>query len=274
MVGIIRAEWLKMTRQNASRIILGLMAALAAVFTIVEISNVLGTSPALRQADYNGLNFPDGFYLGIKDLVGYIGVIMVIVLTANVIGGEYSLDTWKNLLTRHQGRGRFLTAKILVATAALLIVFLATGVIMQLFSFVGHAIVAGQASTDGLTITNMSANSFFTGLYTNGLPLLLYFAVLGVATIMVTVLSRSTVAGIVVPLVLWMGDQFSLRLLGPSNALTNLTLTKNLNSLQDNLAKSGSGSMEIWQSLVIMGAYIVIGLVISLVVFRRRDMAG
>lgn len=274
MVGIIRAEWLKITRQNASRIILGLMVALAVVFIIVEISNVLGNDPALRQADYNNLNFPDGFYLFIRQLVGKLGMIMAIVLTANVIGGEYSLDTWKNLLTRHEGRVRFLVAKILMTIVALLIIFLVAGIVMQLFSLAGHAIVAGQASRDGLTITNMSFNDFFTGLYTTGLPLLLYFAVMGTATIMITVIARSTVAGIIVPLVLWLGDQFSLRLLGPSNALTNLTLTKNIDSLQANLSKSGSGDVAVWLSLVIMIAYILIGLVITVVVFRNRDMAG
>ena len=138
MVGLIRAEWLKITRQNTSRVMAGISLGIAALFVLIEVTNVTGTATqAFRQTSYYSLSFPNGFYIGVKNIIGNVGVLIVVVLVANVIGNEYGLDTWKNLLVRHQGRGRFIAAKMVVTGVALLGIFVATAAITQLFSSLG-----------------------------------------------------------------------------------------------------------------------------------------
>jgi len=275
MVGLIRAEWLKITRQNTSRVMAGILLGIAALFVLIEATNVTGTSRlAFRQSSFDGLSFPNGFYVSVKDIIGNVGVLIVVVLVANTVGSEYGFDTWKNLLVRHQGRGRFIAAKMVVTLTALLGIFVATAAITQLFSSVGQVLVTDTAKQIGLTQSSLSSDQFLQNLYSESLPLLLYFGVLGAFATFCTVVGRSTVTGIIIPLVFWVGDNFSLRLLGPSSSLTNFTLSKNVSSLQDNLGHSGSGSMETWQSLLILGTYMLVSLVAAFVIFRQRDMAG
>lgn len=272
MTGLLKAEWLKITRQGTSHLLALMLLGLAGMIPFFATVNVVQNGTlTFRQDNYNRLSFPNATLAGLN-AVGNLEIIVVIVLIGSVVGSEYGLDTWKNLLIRQPGRSRFLTAKLLVATVILLLAFVLAIAATQLFASIGHLIVDDTAAKAGLSSKPLSSDQFFHDLYSTGAPQLLYFVVCGALTTMITIIGRSTVVGIMITLAWWIGENVSQRLM--PDFVQNLTVAKNINSLQANLNQSGSGSIETWQSLVLVAAYTVIPLAVALVFFNRRDMAG
>jgi ABC-type transport system involved in multi-copper enzyme maturation permease subunit len=272
MPGLLKAEWLKITRQGTSRLLALILLGLAGMIPLFAVVNVVQTGAVnFRQENYARLGFPNAI-LAAVDAIGYLGVIVVIVLIGSVIGSEYGLDTWKNLLIRQPGRSRFLTAKLLIATVGLLLAFALAIAATQLLASIGHLIVDDTATKVGLSAKTLTGDQFFHDLFSKGGPQLLYLVVCGALTTMFTIIARSTVAGIMLTLAWWIGENVSQRLM--PDFIKNLTVFKNISSLQANLNQSGSGEIQTWQSLLLIGAVIIIPLAIALVFFDRRDMAG
>jgi ABC-type transport system involved in multi-copper enzyme maturation permease subunit len=272
---MVRAEWMKVSRQGTTRILIGLLAGISLLFVIGLTISVTGTdtgSEALqvRQEAFSRLSFPGGIFTGLA-LVKIVGLFIVAIIFSSVLGSEYSLDTWKNLLVRNNARGGFLVAKLLVTGLALLIIFGIAVALTQLLALGGYAFVSDTATQNGLTSPALSADQFFHTLLVEVVPLLLNFAVIAAFATMLTIISRSTVAGILLTIV-WNTLDVTVSLLVPS--VGDATLGKNLASLGNHLDKAGSGEMPLWQNLAVLGIYFLIPMVVAIVTFRRRDMAG
>lgn len=271
MFGLMRAEWMKVTRQGTTKTLVGLLLAISLLAVIGIASTVTGTAPLQsRQAAYARLDFPGGILTGVE-LIDSIGFFIVAIFFASVVGSEYSLDTWKNLLIRRDARGRFLGAKLTIVGLAMVGIFIVTTIVTQLLALAAHAFVSDSATSAGLKSIPMSNDQFFHSLWITSASLLINYAIIGVVATMVTIIGRSTVAGILLSLVWSIGDSIITRLM-PS--VGDLTLSNNLASLSKHLDVAGSGAMPLWQNLVVIGAYFIIPLVVAVVVFRRRDMAG
>jgi ABC-type transport system involved in multi-copper enzyme maturation permease subunit len=271
MFGLIRAEWLKVTRQGTTKTLVGLLAVVSGLVILGVSLSVTGTGLApTRQAAYSQLNFPNGILTGMQ-IIDNIGIFIVTVFFASTLGSEYGLDTWKNLLIRRQGRGRFLLAKLMVVSLALLGTFVMAVALTQLLALVGQAFVSDSATQAGLRLATTTSDQFLHSLWVNGAPLLLTLGIAGAIASAVTILGRSTVAGILLTLVWYVGDGLLSRLI-PS--LGDYTANKNISSLGQYLDKGSSGAIPAWQSLIVVGAYFFIPLMVAIVTFQRRDMAG
>jgi ABC-type transport system involved in multi-copper enzyme maturation permease subunit len=275
MIGLLRAEWMKVTRQGTTRILMGLLAGISVLFVIGLTMSVTATQPGsenllLRQESFSRLGFPGGVFTGI-DIIKNIGFLIVAIFFCSVIGSEYGLDTWKNLLVRSNARGGFLAAKLLVTGLALLVIFIITVAIAQLVALGGHALISASATQAGLTNQAVSAEQFFHNLWVQTIPLLLTYTVGAAFAAMFTIITRSTVSGILLTLV-WGILDAAVSYLMPS--VGDFTLTKNLASLGKHLNLAGSGDMPLWQNLAVFGVYFLIPMVAAIVIFRRRDMAG
>lgn len=275
MLGLLRAEWMKATRQGTTRILMGLLAGISVLFVVGLTMSVTATQPGsenllLRQESFGRLGFPGGVFTGI-DIIKNIGFFIVAILFSNVIGSEYGLDTWKNLLVRSNARGGFLAAKLLVTGLALLVIFIITVAIAQLVALGGHALVSDTATQAGLTNQAVSADQFLHTLLVQTIPLLLTYTAGAAFAAMFTIITRSTVSGILLTLV-WGILDAAVSYLVPS--VGDWTLTKNIASLGKYLDKAGSGDMPLWQNLGVFGVYFLIPMVVAIVIFRRRDMAG
>lgn len=275
MIGLLRAERMKVTRQGTTRILMGLLAGISVLFVIGLTMSVTATQPGsenplLRQESFSRLGFPGGVFTGI-DIIKNIGFFIVAIFFCSVIGSEYGLDTWKNLLVRSNSRGGFLTAKLLVTGLALLVIFIITIAIAQLVALGGHALVADTATRAGITNQVISTDQFFHKLLVQTIPLLLTYAVGAAFAAMFTIITRSTVSGILLTL-MWGILDAAVFYLVPS--IGDFTLDKNIASLGKYLDKAGSGDMPLWQNLGACGVYFLIPMVVAIVIFRRRDMAG
>src|SRR5690349_696084 len=165
MIGLLRAEWMKITRQGTTRIVMGLLAGISVLFIVgltmsVTATQSGGENPLLRQESFNRLGFPGGVFTGI-DIIKNIGFFIVAIFFSSVIGSEYGLDTWKNLLVRNNARGGFVAAKLLVTGLALLVIFIITVAIAQLVALGGHGLISDIATQAGLTNQAVSADQFF-----------------------------------------------------------------------------------------------------------------
>ncbi|MDB5082204.1 MAG: hypothetical protein JWP00_4128 [Chloroflexi bacterium] len=275
MLGLMRAEWMKVTRQGTTRILMGLLAGISVLFVVGLTMSVTATQPGnenllLRQEAFSRLGFPGGVFTGI-DIIRNIGFFIVAIFFSSVIGSEYGLDTWKNLLVRSNARGGFLAAKLLVTGLALLVVFIITVAIAQLVALGGHALISDTATQAGLTNQVISADQFFHNLWVQVVPLLLSYAVGATFAAMFTIITRSTVSGILLTVV-WAILDTAVAYLVPS--VSDFTLDKNIASLGKYLDSAASGTMPLWQNLGVFGAYFLIPMIVAIVIFRRRDMAG
>ena len=276
MLGLMRAEWRKVTRQATTRILTGLLAAISVLFVIGLAMSVTTTNPGienmlLRQEALNRLGFPGGVFTGI-DIIKNIGFFIVAIFFSSVIGSEYGLDTWKNLLVRSNARGGFLAAKLLVTGLALLIIFILTVAIAQVVALGGQALVSDTVTQAGLTTSQaVSADQFLHALVVQTIPLLITYAVGATLAVMFTIITRSTVSGILLTVV-WSILDGVVSYLVPS--VGDFTLAKNTASLGKYLDKAGSGDMPLWQNLGVFGFYFLVPMVVAVVIFRRRDMAG
>jgi len=275
MIGLLRAEWMKITRQGTTRIVLGLLAGISVLFVVgltmsVTATQSGGENPLLRQASFNRLGFPGGIFTGI-DIIKNIGFFIVAIFFSSVIGSEYGLDTWKNLLVRHNSRSGFLAAKLLVTALALLVIFILTVAIAQLVALGGHALISDAATQAGLTDQAVSTDQFFHTLVVQTIPLLLTYAVGAALAAMFTIITRTTVSGILLTVV-WGILDAAVSYFAPS--VGDFTLDKNIASLGKYLDGVGSGDMPLWQNLAVFGVYFLIPMVVAIVIFRRRDMAG
>jgi ABC-type transport system involved in multi-copper enzyme maturation permease subunit len=88
---------------------------------------------------------------------------------------------------------------------------------------------------------------------------------------MFTIITRSTVSGILLTVV-WAILDTAVAYLVPS--VSDFTLDKNIASLGKYLDSAASGTMPLWQNLGVFGAYFLIPMIVAIVIFRRRDMAG
>lgn len=275
MIGLVRAEWMKMTRQGTTRIVMGLLAGISVLFVVGLAMSVTATQSGsenmlLRQESFSRLGFPGGIFTGI-DIIKNIGFFIVAIFFSSVIGSEYGLDTWKNLLVRSNARGGFLAAKLVVTALALLIIFIITVAIAQLVALGGHALVSDAATQAGLANQSVTTDQFFHRLVVQTVPLLLNYAVGAAFAALFTVITRTTVSGILLTVV-WGILDAAISYLAPSFA--DFTLEKNATSVGKYLDKAGSGDMPLWQNLAVFGVYFLVPMVVAIVIFRRRDMAG
>jgi ABC-2 type transport system permease protein len=271
MTGLMRAEWLKATRTGTSRVLLALLLGIGAMIVVAaSLTVVSSASQVTRQAMYAVIGFPNGVIMALEAISALL-MFIVPVFIANLIGSEYSGDTWKNMLVRRPGRGRFLAAKLVVGFVLLLLGFLATTLVTQGLASVAHAVVAGPATQAGLAASALPGDQFLQRLGLECVPLLLNMLVLTALATLFTVISRSTVGGVLVALVFPIAVDTAARFL-PS--LTPYTIGPNVQSVTKNLVGNGDGAFATWQSLLVLAVYIVVPLVAAAVTFHKRDMAG
>ncbi len=274
MINLMRVEWLKITRMGTSRILALVLVGMAFMISLVSTLNVNGSGNnnlQFRQDSFDRLKFPNSLVAGVNSLQN-IGVIVMATLVAAVIGGEYGQDTWKNLLIRQPGRYRFILAKLLVVGGVFISAAVITILLNQLFSLAGYFLVQNNATASGLSSGAMGADQFYHDFYASAVPAVLYLLAVGSLSAVFTVATRTTVGGVMITIVWYIGENFSLRFL--PDYFANFTLLKNINSLDAHLAGNPAVDIPLWQNLLITGCYIIVPVIVALVLFDKRDLAS
>lgn len=227
------------------------------------------------------LNMP-GIWSVAERIIIEILVLLGIILSGVLVGGEYSLGTIRLMYTRGPSRLQFLFAKIFVLAICVVPTIL-------FFIFLSTLIGAGTAQLLGIG----TGLSFFTAAHTGHFVLFLLLAMLSWFTYMLMALffgtvGRSTVAGIVGPLI-WIAVEpllsnvisvltanFSGGMADVVKSIPDYFLGNNLTSLLHNqgsaLLFSRPGPYTDAHSLLVIAGYMLLFVGISCWLTMRRDV--
>ena len=210
--GLVRGEFLKVTRQWNTWILLILLAAVTVLPYIVE------TARPRFKADIASATltvYYDQMSIGLSVLRVFTGFFLLIV-TARMIGQEYQLGTIRVLLSRGVGRLQLLFAKLLTM-AIIAIILLIVGIVVN--ALLTIALVAGIAG-------NLNSLSSLTSQFWSDSVIYVLYVLLnmGVSILLATaaaVIGRASVFGISAALAFFPLDNFGTVIMLLANRVTN-----------------------------------------------------
>ncbi|HVB73993.1 MAG TPA: ABC transporter permease subunit [Ktedonobacteraceae bacterium] len=210
--GLVRGEFLKVTRQWSTWILLILVVGVTVLPYIIETARPhfkanLASAPLTVYYDQLGI--------GLSVLRIFTGFFLLIV-TARMVGQEYQLGTIRVLLSRGVGRLQLLFAK-LVTLALIALILLIVGVLLNLLLTV--LLVAGIAG-------NLNSFSALTSQFwsDSGIYVLYILLNMGVSILLATaaaVVGRASVFGIAAALAFFPLDNFGTVIMLLANRVTN-----------------------------------------------------
>jgi ABC-type transport system involved in multi-copper enzyme maturation permease subunit len=210
--GVMRGEWIKVSRQWTFWIMLGLMVGGYILFTLV----LAGGGNLAERIQRAPLQVLYTFMESDLFLLRVFWGMMLIILTARLIGMEYSGGTIRVLLARGVGRLQLLFAKLSVITLIALI----GGVLLIVFSTL-CALLAVEATTHSLDVLKAADATFWvnTRAYIGSVLVSMGDSILLAAA--VTTVTRSLAAGLSVSIAWFPVDNFSILLLVLGDRLTH-----------------------------------------------------
>jgi len=201
-----------------------------------------------------------------------VGLILMAILTASVIGAEYGLGTLRQIMAKGTSRWAALAGKfvmLLVAVAGSLAVVAAVTVLSSLIAS-GLANPATAGGAEGATWGD--ATAALTKTWSSFIP---YIALAGA----VTVLARSTAAGMALGLGYYFGEQILVALLANVfDWLRDAAQYLPIHNISAWAGASGFGvaapSLSTGETAVVLTVYSVAFAAFAFWLFHRRDITG
>ncbi len=283
-LNLLRAEWLKTRKRPTNRGMLAIMPAILGSIMLATMVLALVNPTTFRDDAEGMLPYPGNLALSVE-VVTQLGFLLVVVFVATSVGSEYGGDTWKAIMPRYGSRHAFLLAKWAVGLGALpLLVLAMIGVALPL-GWLGVLLLDIGADPDAMPEATRRLKMLVV--------ILLNFVFIGTLTLFGTVLTRSTVggviAGILVPTVLasirealpLLQERAPLLAKGaawllPVTHIGNLRERWVMNDppAETLMAVLLGRPVPLVVNLLVVLGYLVLLLGASLYLFNRRDMAG
>ncbi len=287
MIRLVGAELLKLRRRCATYIVLGLLVGLMAL--VYLLIGVLDPRDGEGSAGIGLiLRFPSA-YAVINQFVFGLGSLLAVAYAAAIGGADWNWGVLRVVVARGEGRSRYVLAKAAgIAIVLVLGVLLAYGAGM-LFTFGAASLASTSAgSALGPTATDTLWKSLVLGTF-----VLLQRAAIGYA---VAVLTRSQVAGVVVGIILFLGESILATILTVMTigrsfggdglaqrdtqwhqylpfSVGDSVLSAAASSLPSDLSEALLRPVPLEQALVVTGAYLVGALVIACLATERAEIA-
>lgn len=230
------------------------------------------------------LHLPESLNIGIQT-ISTVGLVLIIILTSTIVGGEYGVGTIRLMFTRGPTRTQFFLAKI-----GAILVCIILGVIVT----VPVGILVGALLN---LITGIGINfSFFTGSWLLHSILKLFITMFGLfmfamIALCFSTLGKATAAGVAGALV-WWGLETILAVLllvmsnvttGPlaelAKAIPNYFISNSISTLSQNQShyissSTPAGAMPDWQALIVLAVYLIVFIGIAWWVNQKRDVTN
>jgi ABC-type transport system involved in multi-copper enzyme maturation permease subunit len=188
---LISAELLKMRRRTATYVVLSVPVVLMVLVTILVASD--------KDAIQLIAGFPAAYQTALDYALGALGTLLAMAYAAMIAGADWNWGVLRNVIARGESRTRYILAKAVAIAVALTIGVLIISVLSLAFVVVvglGSKIRIGDPLS-GLSLAVLR-DQFFLGWL-----VLLERASIGFA---VAVVLRSQIAGVVVGIVLFIGE--------------------------------------------------------------------
>lgn len=232
--------------------------------------------PQRLQGAYQNLTLPGSIPNALGTLQT-LGLILIAILTASAIGIDYGSGTLRSVLTRGTGRWPYLTAKVLT-----LAVLAALGLLIAMASVAISSVIAGSiagAAPGAATVAAATWSDAGIALWKAWVSILPYLAL----TVFVTVVARSSAAGMAIGLGYYFAEPLIVGLLSRFFSwyqnVADYLLVRNISAWTgggggafDPLA--GRGLPDSTHAIVVLGVYTVVLTAIAFWLFERRDVPG
>lgn len=267
MVNLIAAEFLKLRKRPMTWWLLGiLLIVITLTFVIVYQVGIHSTGGSVRS-----ITLPQGPGTAVT-ATGAIFDNLLLIAMAVVLGNEFQYGTLRTQLAMGVRRTPYLLAKalaVLIAGLLGLIVCILFGTLLSILSTVVHS--------DTLQWAGAFGQPFWHGLAVLALSALARFGL----ALFVTLLARSVAAGVAVSLVYTILEGTITTLLGALGGvwadLANAFVATNIRALSTNLNRTVRATQHLLSApaaVAVLLAYAIGFIVVSLVIFNRRDVKG
>lgn len=286
MIGLVGAELLKLRRRWATYVVLGVLVVLMAL--VYLLIGVLSGRESGGQGVNMILRFPNA-YAVINQFVFGLGSLLAVAYAAAIGGADWTWGVLRVVVARGEGRTRYVIAKALGIAIVLVLgvlVAYAAGVVFTM-------IAAGIAAVSpGSPMGDQSTETLWKSLVL-GTFVLLQRAAIGYA---VAVLTRSQVAGVVVGIILYLGESILATILTVMSlgrsfsgggiaqqdtqwyqylpfSIGDSVLSAAASSLPSDLSEALLRPVPLEQALLVTGIYLVLALGIASLATERAEIA-
>lgn len=263
MLRVFFAEWRKLRRPTLFLGTYGAalgFTALICSFLYLMIDSESGNGDRGRIITAEQLSLADGSIVGFESLGGLLGIIALCVFAAQT-SQEYTYGTLRNLLVRQPRRITLLVGKIAAMKVFVLLLTLTSAIVSIAISY----FLSDRAgvSTD-LWFTSDGRTAIYESLL-NVFISVVYFALVG---IVLGLLLRSPISSISIG-ILWL-----LIIEGLIGAVKPVTLEWMPGFQLSSIAEGGNFTVTYSHALTLGSVYVAVALLISGVLFARRDVAN
>ncbi|MBX3029206.1 MAG: hypothetical protein KF809_03525 [Chloroflexi bacterium] len=281
MIRLVRAELLKLRKRWASYVVLGVLVGLMALIYLL-----IGLA-APRSAGGLVLRFPDAYAI-INQLVFGLGSLLAVSYAAAIGGADWTWGVLRVVVARGEGRSRYVVAKAIGIGIVVVIgacIAYAAGILLTMLA----ASIAGASAGAPFGPTGVETLWMSVVL---GCIVLLQRAAIGYA---VAVLTRSQVAGVVVGIILYLGESIlatvlTVMTLGAGGfgsgiqretqwfqylpfSIGDSVMDAAATSLPSDLGDAFLLPVELGPALVVTGIYLVVALAIAAFATERAEIA-
>ena len=263
MIRVVLAEWRKLRRPT---LFLGTLGAalfftgLTTSFLYLMIDSEQGNSDRGRQVSREILNLASGSVYGFASVGGLLGVIALCVFAAQT-SQEYTYGTLRNLLVRQPRRITLLVGKIAAMKTFVLLLTLTSAIVSISISYF---LADGAGVSNDLWFTSDGRTAIYQSLL-NVYISVIYFALVG---IVLGLLLRSPISSISIG-ILWL-----LIIENLIGAVKPVTLEWMPGFQLSSIAEGGNFTVTYSHALTLGSIYVAVALLVSGVLFARRDVAN
>jgi ABC-2 type transport system permease protein len=260
-----RVEMAKMRAQARARVMVLACLLGPVLFVLVESAQSSTPGDTLFGRWIHESGFADSL-LTLGFSTEWLMPFVIVGVAGDIFAEEDRLHTWSLLLTRSRSRQEVLAGKFLAISTY----SLAVTIMLGLSATLSGAVIVGTqplVSLDGTVLSASTAWAVTTESWATVLPPVL--AIMAIA-LLVSVISRNSWVGVIVPLVII----FLFNVISQLSAIDPVRPflpTTGFDSWYG-LARTSVYTNQIWASLEVSAAWVVVLLVASSLVFLRRDV--
>lgn len=262
MLTLLNSEIFRTVKRPVTWTMLAILTVIITAFYTIIYFTV--SDPAVSEALRPDATRNNGFAIGLQ-----ISIILVIVLAAQLMGSEYGWGTIRAMVSRASGRIPFILAKLVVLGGYAILTLVVTAA-----ASVGLAFLFGSLANND---TSMSGGDWMNVIEAIGRGML-SLGVYAIIALVITILSRSTAAGIAGALALVFLEPAIWALLGAASdtfdRVSEYFISYNVSALSSIGSENETAAFDATRGTIILAAWLVGLLAIALLIFRRRDITS
>ena len=262
MMNLLNSEIFRTVKRPVTwTTLLILVAIIAAFYTIVYFaSSDPATASELRPSEFRN----NGFAIG-----SGIASVLVIVMASLLMGSEYGWGTIRALVSRSSGRVPLIVAKLIVVAGYTLITLVITAIASVSLAFLFGSLAGNDTTMTGADWVNV-LEAVGRGMLSLG--------VYAVIALVITILTRSTAAGIAGTLALSFLETVVWTLLGAAadtlETIGEYFIAYNVGGLTAIGTENSVDGFDAIRGTIILSAWLIGLLAIAITIFRRRDITS